>query len=103
MSGYFQKNPSRGLTLRLDWACAGLREGETIERDLGWSIYPMQGSISDLKVITPEINGRISKASLIGGMPSKTYFATASVRTDQRRDLTRSVVVRVSSKKEDQR
>lgn len=98
MSGFYQKCPSRELTLCLDWANGWLRDGEKIVCDLGWSIHPNAG----LDIFPAASENGVSKACLVGGEPAQVYFVTASMRTDQQRDVKRSVVVRVSNNKEPQ-
>lgn len=86
--------------MRLNFQQAGLGNDERIERDEGWMIYPEGCSEDGLRAVSAMLEGSVAQARLIGGEPGQTYFATAHIRTDQARDLKRTVVVRVSNNKE---
>jgi hypothetical protein len=96
MSDVFVKAAGSQMDHVIDWSRGHLEEGERIDADLGWSIYPTNDSSRDLKVAVQGITPATSHGTLEGGAPGHVYVVTAHAGTSAGRRLRQSFAITVS-------
>lgn len=97
MSGYFMKNPDSVLDYTFDWGFQLLEGGETIAIDGGWTIHPDAAASGGLSVTSTSLTSTTTTAFLSGGNPGETYLICSRIRTNQGREVQRSLTVRIGN------
>ncbi|MEM1299876.1 MAG: hypothetical protein AAGH68_11425 [Pseudomonadota bacterium] len=97
MTGYYVKNPGSSLDVTIDWAQQFLHPGETIAADLGWTVRPDMGATGGLAVETNDSTATTTTARLAAGQAGDAYLVASTIRTDQAREIRRSLTVRVAN------
>ncbi|MBB5516533.1 hypothetical protein FHS89_002564 [Rubricella aquisinus] len=96
MSDVFVKAAGSQMDHVIDWSRNHLEEGEGIEADLGWCIYPTSDATRDLTVAVQGITGSTSHVTLEGGAPGQVYVVTAHAGTSTGRRVRQSFAITVS-------
>ena len=93
MSDHFLKAPASDLDHTIDWTGTRLKPGETIEGDLGWTVFPLGAAlVVDGHSHTPAT----TTVRLTGGIPGESYLVSSLVQTSAGRVLQSSLLVRVA-------
>ena len=82
----------------VDWQQSWLERDEKITGDLGWTVSPVEDNPDELRVIFQVFDTSSTRATLVGGIPHKTYMVANRVGTSTGRELERAFVIRVAER-----
>lgn len=94
MSGFVVKAADAVVRLEIDWRRGDLAAGETVVRDLGWSIRP--AGDAGPKIVSQAITPTGSRAEIAGGRPGRFHLVWCRARTNRERVLCRAIVLRIA-------
>lgn len=96
MSGFILKSHSEPVTVLVDWRRGYLASGESVCRDLGWTIRPNGPAEPPLSVVAQYHDDGSSWATFERGAPGCFYIITNRIRTTDERVLGRALIMRVA-------
>jgi hypothetical protein len=96
MSGFIQKTISSPVTLLVDWRRGYLAPGESVCRDLGWTIRPNGPADPPLFVVEQSHDDSTSWATFECGASGCFYIITNRIKTTDERVLGRALIMRVT-------
>ena len=97
MSGYYVKNPGSTLDFTFDWDALFLKDGETIQTDLGWAVHPDGAGSGGLGVASFASTPTTTTVFLENGVSGEAYLASNTIVTDQGREIRRAITVRIAN------